>query len=113
MARYCKCCSIAALSDYANNPVFQELPTRSKYFTSVGGKIYIDLRRRKGYLNEIEKLNRDDSDLTITIQLKVSAEKKMRLRNWLLPGRVLILDDKGGDHYELQKVRSKQKHAIS
>ena len=79
MARYCKGCSIAPLSDYANNPVFQQLPTQSEYFTSADKEIFINLRRRKGSTNEIEKLNRDDSDLTITIQLKVPAEKKVRL----------------------------------
>ena len=59
--------------------MFQESRTQSKYFRSADGKIFIDLRHRKGYTNQIEKLNRDDSDLTITVQLKVLAEKKMRL----------------------------------
>ena len=59
--------------------MFQELPTQSEYFIFVDEKIFIDLRCRKGYTNEIEKLNKDDSDLTITIQLKTAATKKMRL----------------------------------
>ena len=59
--------------------MFQELLTQSKYFTSANEKIFINLRRGKGYTNEIEKLNRDDSDLTITVQLKTAATKKMRL----------------------------------
>ena len=101
MAFCCKVCSIALLSDYANNPVLQGLPTRSKYFTSTNQKIFINLRRGKGYTNEIENLNRDDSDLTITIHLKAPAEKIETARNWLLPRRVLILDDKGGARYEL------------
>ena len=42
-------------------------------------KIFINLSRRKGYTNEINKWNRDDSDSTITIQLKVPVEKIMRL----------------------------------
>ena len=42
-------------------------------------KIFINLSRRKECINEINKLNRDDSDLTITIQLKAPAEKIMRL----------------------------------
>ena len=41
-------------------------------------KIYIILRRGKGYTNEIEKLNRDDSDLTFIIQLMTPVEKKLR-----------------------------------
>ena len=28
--------------------------------------------------------------------------------NWVLPRRVLILNNKGGTHYELQRVWSKQ-----
>ena len=72
--------SIVPLPNYANNPAFQELPTISEYFTSGNKKIFIDLRRRKGYINEIEKLNRDDSDLTITIKLKAAGTKKVRLR---------------------------------
>ena len=77
---HCKGCSIVPLSEYANNSVFQELRTRSKYFTSTDEEIFIDLRRVKGYTNEIEKLNRNDKDLTITFQLKVPVEKIMRLR---------------------------------
>ena len=41
-------------------------------------KIYINLRRGKGYTNEIEKLNRGDSDLTFIIQLMTPLEKKLR-----------------------------------
>ena len=44
------------------------------------GRIYIDMRRSKGYTNELEKLNRDDSDLAVTIGLKEAAAKKLRLR---------------------------------
>ena len=51
---YCKGSSIGPLSDYANNPVFQGLPSISEYFTSAHEKIFIDLRRGKGYANEIE-----------------------------------------------------------
>ena len=32
----CKGSSIVPLSDYAHNPIFQELPTQSEYFTSAG-----------------------------------------------------------------------------
>ena len=78
VAWYSKGSSIAPLSNYVNNPMFQELPTISEYFTSVDEKIFIGLRRRKRYTNEIEKLNRDDSDLTITIKLKAAEAKKIR-----------------------------------
>ena len=60
--------------------MFQELPTQSEYFTYADKKIFIELRRKKAYINKIKKLNRDDSDLTITIQVKAPVEKKLRLR---------------------------------
>ena len=38
------------------------------------------MRRSKGYRDELEKLTRDDSDLTLTVKLKAAATKKLRLR---------------------------------
>ena len=115
VAWYCKGCSIVLLSDYANNPVFQELPSRSKYFMPANKKIFIELRHGKGYTNKIKKLNRDDSDLTVTIQLKVPAEKKIRLRvtssyqgkySYSMMREGLIIN------YKEYRV-NKQKHTIS
>ena len=80
VAWYCKGSSIAPLSDYAHNPTFQELPTMSQYFTNMGKKIFINLRCGKGYTNELEKINRNDSDLSITITVKATTTKKMRLQ---------------------------------
>ena len=56
---YCKGYSNATLTDYAINLTFQELPYE---------KLFIDLRRGKDYTGELEKINRDDSDLRITVQ---------------------------------------------
>ena len=42
-------------------------------------KVYIDIRRSKGYTSELERVNRDDSDLSVTVDLKAAATKKMRL----------------------------------
>ena len=56
---YCKGYSNATLTDYAINLTFQELPYE---------KLFIDLRRGKDYTGELEKINRDDSDLRITAQ---------------------------------------------
>ena len=61
------------------NEVRQELPTRNKYFTDSDEKVYIDIRRRKVYTSEFERVNRDDSDLVVTVNLKAAAGKKMRL----------------------------------
>ena len=41
---------------------------------------YIDIRRSKGYTGEFERVNRDDSDWSVTVNLKAAAAKKMRLR---------------------------------
>ena len=38
------------------------------------------MRRSKGYTDELEKLTRDDSNITLTVELKAAATKKMRLR---------------------------------
>ena len=50
-----------------------------KYFTDSDEKVYIDIRRSKGYTSELERVNRDDSDLSVTVDLKAAATKKMRL----------------------------------
>ena len=38
------------------------------------------MRRSKSYTDKLEKLTRDDSDITLTVKLKVAATKKLRLR---------------------------------
>ena len=76
VAWYYKGSSIAPLSDYAHNPVYQELLKLHDYFANADEKVFIDLRREKGYTNEIEKINRDDGDLSITITFKAAATKK-------------------------------------
>ena len=43
-------------------------------------RILIDMRRSKGYADELEKLNRDNSGLAAVINLKKIAAKKLRLR---------------------------------
>ena len=43
-------------------------------------RIYIDMRRNKGYTDEIEKTNRDDSGVAFHIKLKQAAAKKLRIR---------------------------------
>ena len=79
VAWYFKGSSIVPLSDYAHNPTFQELLKMNKYFAYGNEKLFIDLKRGKGYTRELEKINRDDSDLTVPITLKAVSTKKMRL----------------------------------
>ena len=72
--------SIVPKSTFMYNKTRQELPNRNTYFTDSDERVYIDIRRSKGYTGEFEKVNQDDSDLSITIDLKAAAAKKMRLR---------------------------------
>ena len=89
-AWYCKGSSIAPLSDCLHNPIFQELPTQSEYFGSADDKIFIDLSRGKAYTNEVEKTNRDDSDLSVTITLKTATTKNEITCSWILSRQVFI-----------------------
>ena len=66
---------------YKNNEMKQELTKWKKYFgDNSDERLYIDRRRSKGYTNVIEKLSRDDGGVTLTIELKKGAIKKVRLR---------------------------------
>ena len=71
--------SIVPESDYLYNEVRQQLPNRNTYFTDSDEKVYIDIRRSKGYTGEFERVNRDNSDLVVTVDLKNAVAKKMRL----------------------------------
>ena len=75
----CKGSSIAARTDYAHNKTYQKAVMQEKYFIDSDEKVYIDLRREKGHTGEFERVNHDSSDLTITVELKASTTKKMRL----------------------------------
>ena len=73
--------SIAPPTDYAYNETRQKLTNQTDYFSDSDEHVYIvDITCSKGYMGEFEKVNRDDSDLTITVDLKAAAVKKMRLR---------------------------------
>ena len=71
----CKGSSIAPLADYAHNQTYQKAARQEKYFTDSDAKVYIDLRRRKGHTGEFETVNLDNSDLTITVELKAPTKK--------------------------------------
>ena len=65
----CNGYSAAPISDYINNPIFQELPLEKDYFDEdQDKKVYIDLRDRLGHTNEIEKLSSSDSKLKLIIE---------------------------------------------
>ena len=71
--------SIVPESDFMYNETRQELSNRNTYFTDSDERVYIDIRRSKGYTGEFDRVNRDDSYLRITIDLKAAAAKKMKL----------------------------------
>ena len=74
--------SVGPLSQFAHNPVYKELIKFKDYYTFAKSdeRLYVDLRRGKGYTKELEKVVRNDSSLKLTITLKAAATKKMRLR---------------------------------
>ena len=75
--------SVAPLTEYMNNPIFQEFPDEDKYFDATNDdRIYLDLRASSGYVKEAEKLERNDSRINLQITLKAAAKYKMRVRIW-------------------------------
>ena len=94
----CNCCSSAPLSQYKNNPIYQEITEEDEFGgTNKDDRIYIDIQRSKGYTDESEKINRDDSGLALTITLKKAAAKKLRYRiiGWSQGEYWYILSNKG------------------
>ena len=81
VAKACDGCSTAPSRQYKNNDIYQEITEEGKFTDNdIDDRIYIDMRRKKGYTDKLEKLNRDDSGLAVTIRLKEAAPKKLRLR---------------------------------
>ena len=77
VACHCNGYTPAPISNYTNNPVFQELLLESDYFgTKSDEKIYIDLRDSLRYTDEIEKPSRNDSKLNVTTELRNPLAKK-------------------------------------
>ena len=74
--------SVGPLSQFAHNPVYKELIKYKDYYTfgKSDERIYVDLRRGRGYTKELEKVVRNDSSLKLTVTLRAAATKKMRLR---------------------------------
>ena len=72
--------STAPLTEYPNNEIYQELPKKRNSFTNTDEKLYTDMKRSKGYKDELEKLTRDDNGIMLTVKLKAAATKKMKLR---------------------------------
>ena len=81
VAKACDGCSTAPLTQYKNNEIYQEITEEDTFAdNNTDDRIYIDMRRSKGYTDELEKLNRDDRGLAVNIGLKEAAAKKLRIR---------------------------------
>ena len=77
VACYCNGCSMALLTQYKNKEIKQELTKEKDYFSSKSDeKLYIDMRRSKGYTDELEKLTRNDGGVNLSIKLKAAATKR-------------------------------------
>ena len=73
----CEECSTASRTDYIHNPVYQELIGEIDYFGNRSDeRVYLDLRASVGYANKMEKLEWNDSKITLHITLKSTATKK-------------------------------------
>ena len=83
LACSCNGSSVAPVSDYVDNPIFQELPDQETYFSAKSDeRIYLDLRASSGYVKEAEKLERNDSKINLQITLKDTADFNLRVRVW-------------------------------
>ena len=81
LAHACNGCNSAPLTQYKNNEIYQEITAEDEFTSNEkDDRIYIDMRRSKGYTDELEKINRDDSGVALNISLKDAAAKKLRLR---------------------------------
>ena len=81
VAHVCNCCSSGPLTQYKNNEIHQERTAEDEFTSNEkDGIIYIDMRGGKGYTDELEKINRDDSGVVLNISLKDATAKKLRLR---------------------------------
>ena len=88
-------CSSAPLTQYKNNPIYQKTKNEDKFTDNTrDNRIYIDMRRSKGYTDESEKINCDDSSIALTISLKEAATRS----------RILVLIIKQGLYYAIQKL---------
>ena len=94
----CNGSSVAPLSDYMHNPVYQELVSEDDYFdVKSDERLYLDLRTSSRYVKEPEKLERNDSKISLHILLKEAATKKLRLRVWANSlGQYLYILSKNG-----------------
>ena len=58
------------------NPIYQKLIDENDYFTiKCDKRVYLDLRASPWYMNEVEKLERNDWEINLHLLLKATAKK--------------------------------------
>ena len=84
VAWICNGCSTALLTDYINNPVYQELIDKDGYDSDKSDeRVYLDRRASSGCTEVAEKLEMiKKKKRKLAILLKKAATKKLRLRIW-------------------------------
>ena len=84
VAYNCDGFSTAHLTQYKINKIYQEITEEDDFGISTkDDRVYIDMRRSKGYTDKLEKLTRDSSHVNVMVTLKKAAEKKW---DWELEG---------------------------
>ena len=83
LAWSCNGSSVAPVSNYVDNLIFQELTNQETYFSAKSDeRIYLYLRAGSWYVKEAEKLERNDSKINLQITLKDTADFNLRVRVW-------------------------------
>ena len=105
--KQCNGCSTVPLTQYKNDKIYQEITSEDDYTTTnTDDRIWIDMRRSKGYTDESEKINRNDSGLALIIDFKETAAKKIKaLNNGVLTGWILVFIVKQRAYYVIQKLQ--------
>ena len=108
MAWSCDKSSVAPLSDYMDNPVFQELISEDNHVgVKSDERVYLDLRASAGYMKEAEKLERSNSKISLHLVLKEVATRKLRLRVWAHSlGEYLYILNKNGLNFKTEHMQS-------
>ena len=58
------------ITKYMNNKIKQDMIKAKKFFADESDeKMFIDIRRSKGYTEELEELSRNDADINLLILL--------------------------------------------
>ena len=66
----CKGSSMTPITKYMNNKIKQDMLKAKKIFADESDeKMFIDIRRSKGYTEELEELSRNDADINLLILL--------------------------------------------